>query len=84
MGESLDSILHRIPLSERVFEAAAQGIGPYAPILQMARALEDCDAAVVRQLCEDHAMVLEDVNRTVLRVLAAQTMVRTLSSSSSS
>ena len=50
----------------------------------MARALEDCDAAVVRQLCEDHAMVLEDVNRTVLRVLAAQTMVRTLSSSSSS
>ncbi|MBP6419485.1 MAG: HDOD domain-containing protein [Giesbergeria sp.] len=84
LGESLDSILHRIPLSERVFEAAAQGIGPYAPILQMARALEDCDAAVVRQLCEDHAMVLEDVNRTVLRVLAAQTMVRTLSSSSSS
>ena len=84
LGESLDSILHRIPLSERVFEAAAQGIGPYAPILQMARALEDCDAAVVRQLCEDHEMVLEDVNRTVLRVLAAQTMVRTLSSSSSS
>ena len=48
LGESLDSILHRIPLSERVFAAAAQGIGPYAPILQMARALEDCDAGVVR------------------------------------
>jgi c-di-GMP-related signal transduction protein len=78
LGESLDSILHRIPLSERVFEAAAQGIGPYAPILQMARALEDCDAGVVRQLCEDNEMVLEDINRTLLRVLAAQTMVRTI------
>ncbi|MBX9835412.1 MAG: histidine kinase, partial [Burkholderiaceae bacterium] len=84
LGESLDSILHRIPLSERVYEAAAQGIGPYAPILQMAYALEDCDTGAVRQLCEDNNMVLEDINRTVLRVLAAQTMVRTLSSSSSS
>lgn len=70
LGESLDTILHRIPLSERVYEAAAQQIGPYAPILQMARALEDCDASVVRQLCEEHEMVLEDVNRTLLRVLA--------------
>ena len=84
LGESLDAILHRIPLSERVYEAAAENTGPYAPILQMARALEDCDAGVVRQLCEDNEMVLEDINRTVLRVLAAQTMVRTLSSSSSS
>ena len=78
LGESLDSILHRIPLSERVYEAAAEHIGPYAPILQMAYALEECDAGVVRQLCEDNEMVLEDINRTLLRVLAAQTMVRTL------
>ena len=77
LGESLDTILHRIPLSERVYEAAAQHIGPYAPILQMARALEDCDASVVRQLCEEHEMVLEDVNRTLLRVLAAQTVAHT-------
>ena len=35
-------------------------------------------AGVVRQLCEDNEMVLEDINRTVLRVLAAQTMVRTI------
>ena len=42
----------------------------------MARALENCDASAVRQLCEDHDMVLEDVNRTLLRVLSAQTMPR--------
>ena len=76
LGESLDTILHRIPLSERVYEAAAEQAGPYAPILQMARALEDCNASAVRQLCEDHDMVLEDVNRTLLRVLSAQTMPR--------
>ena len=76
LGESLDAILHRIPLSERVYEAAAENTGPYAPILQMARALENCDASAVRQLCEDHDMVLEDVNRTLLRVLSAQTMPR--------
>ena len=78
LGESLDTILHRIPLSERVYEAAAENTGPYAPILQMARALENCDASAVRQLCEDHDMVLEDVNRTLLRMLSAQTMVPTL------
>ena len=78
LGESLDTILHRIPLSERVYEAAAENTGPYAPILQMARALENCDASAVRQLCEDHGMVLEDVNRTLLRMLSMQTMVRTI------
>lgn len=71
LGESLDAILHRIPLSERVYEAAAEHTGPYAPVLQMARALENCDASAVRQLCEDNDMVLEDVNRTLLRVLAS-------------
>jgi len=70
MGESLGTILRRIPLSERIYDADVLGTGPYAPGLQMARALESGDASVIRALCETHEMDLEEVNRALLRVLA--------------
>ncbi len=70
MGESLGTILRRIPLSERVYDADVLNTGPYAPGLQMARALESGDASAIRNLCEIHDMDLEEVNRGLLRVLA--------------
>ncbi len=70
MGESLGTILRRIPLSERIYDADVLGTGPYASGLQMARALESDDASVIRKLCETHEMDLEEVNRALLRVLA--------------
>lgn len=71
LDEPLGTVLHRIPLSERVYDAAVLHTGPYAPSLLMACALEAGDAGVVRQLCETHGLELEEVNRTLLRVLAA-------------
>lgn len=71
LDEPLGTILHRIPLSERIYDAAVLHTGPYASSLLMACALEQGDASVVRQLCEDHALELEEVNRTLLRVLAS-------------
>ena len=70
LDEPLGTILHRIPLSERIYDAAVLRSGPYASSLLMACALETGDASVVCQLCEDHELELEEVNRTLLRVLA--------------
>jgi hypothetical protein len=70
MREPLGTILHRIPLSERIYDATVLHTGPYAPSLQMACALENDDASVIRHLCEEHEMDLEEVNRALLRVLS--------------
>lgn len=70
LGEPLGTILRRLPLSERIYDATVLGTGPYASGLQMACALETDDASAIRQLCETHEMALEEVNRALLRVLA--------------
>lgn len=70
MGEPLGTILRRLPLSDRIYDATVLGTGPYASGLQMACALEADDASAIRALCETHEMDLEEVNRALLRVLA--------------
>ena len=67
LREPLGTILRRIPLSERIYDATVLHTGPYAPSLQMACALENDDASVIRRLCEEHEMDLEEVNRALLR-----------------
>ena len=76
MGEPIGNILHRIPLSERVYDAIVTRTGPYAPSLEMACALETSDASAIRQLCENHEMDQEEVNRALLRVLASLEVAR--------
>ncbi|MHA7599118.1 HDOD domain-containing protein [Alicycliphilus sp. T452] len=70
LHEPLGTILRRLPLSERVYNAAVLRTGPYAPSLELACALEGDDAGAIRQLCETHALELEYVNRSLLRVLS--------------
>ena len=70
LREPLSYILLRLPLSERIHDAAVLHTGPYAPSLQLACALESDDASAVRQLCEEHELRAEDVNRALLRALA--------------
>ena len=68
LDEPLETTLTRLPLSERIPEAAVQGQGPYAPSLQLSFALEkENGAATVREVCEEHEVSLEHVNRTLLR-----------------
>ena len=76
MREPLGTILHRIPLSERIFDAIVMHTGPYAASLEMACALETEDASAIRQLCETHEMDLEEVNRALLRVLSDLEVIR--------
>ncbi len=70
MQEPLGTILHRIPLSERIYDATVLHTGPYAASLQMACALETGDASAIHHLCETQEMDLEEVNRGLLRVLS--------------
>ena len=70
LGEPLGTILRRLPLSERIYDATVLHTGPYAAGLQMAAALETDDASAIRQLCETYELDLEEVNRALLRVLA--------------
>lgn len=76
LGEPLGSALHRVPLSERIYDATVLRTGPYAPALDMALALESGDCAAIRELCETYEMGLEEVNRALLRVLASLEVVR--------
>ena len=76
LHEPLGTILHRIPLSERIYDAVVARTGPYAPSLEMACALESDDASTILQLCETHELDREEVNRALLRVLASLEVVR--------
>jgi EAL and modified HD-GYP domain-containing signal transduction protein len=71
MREPLRGLLTRIHLPERVRAALLDNTGPYAPYLDIARALEQPDTLSTQLLCEEHGLGLEDVNRGLLRVLAA-------------
>lgn len=70
LHEPLGTILRRLPLSERIFNATVLRTGAYAPSLELACALEAEDAGRTVQLCEAHELEPEYVNRALLRVLS--------------
>ena len=76
LGEPLGNALHRVPLSERIYDAAVLRTGPYAPALDMALALESGDCTVIQELCETYEMDREEVNRALLRVLSSLEVAR--------
>lgn len=69
LHEPLGVALNRLPLSERIYAATVKRTGPYAPALQVARALEGSDTKAVRAACRAHGMSVEEVNRQLLRTL---------------
>lgn len=71
LDEPLRTSFARIPLSERILSATMSGTGPYAPSLQVAFALESADPTAVRTLRRSYEMGTEDINRALLRTLAA-------------
>jgi len=70
LGEPLRDALTRLPLSERVNSAILGASGPYAPFLELATAFEYPRMPAIPALCQQHELALDDVNRTLLRVLA--------------
>ena len=64
-----DDLLKTIPVPERVYQALAEGVGPYSPYLELARAVESETAPVINELAEQLLVGLAEVNRAVLATL---------------
>lgn len=71
MNEPLRASFARIPLADRIVAATASLSGPYAPALQLATALESPHPASLRALRIKHDVDAEEINRALLRTLAA-------------
>jgi hypothetical protein len=72
LGESLGAALHRLPLPGRIASAVLGQTGPYAPWLEVATALESGNTRMIHDVCKAHKMPQDEVNRALLRTLAAQ------------
>ena len=70
LGESLNSALSRIKISERISSAILGHAGPYMPFLDVATALESPNTHATRVLCDALSLDIETVNHALLRTLA--------------
>jgi hypothetical protein len=70
VGEPLGATIHRLPLPGRVASAIVGQSGPYAPLLEVASALESGCTRLIREVCKAHKIATEEVNRALLRTLA--------------
>jgi hypothetical protein len=61
----------RMPLADRTKAALLDGSGPYAPYLDIAKALESAHTRATHRLCDSHGIDIAEVNRALLRTLAA-------------
>ncbi|WP_291008569.1 HDOD domain-containing protein [Hydrogenophaga sp.] len=70
--QPLGTLINKLPLSERLFDALLRGTGPYHPLLDVARVQGDPDTLhQLPAVCERHEMNLEHANRSLLRMLAS-------------
>lgn len=70
LGESLNSALSRLKISERITAALLGHDGPYVPYLDVATALESSNTHATRVLCDALSLDIEVVNHDLLRTLA--------------
>ena len=70
LHEPLAQLIGNLPLSPRVSDALLSHIGPYYPLLDIARAQGDADHIDrLPGICEQHEVSLEHANRGLLRML---------------
>ena len=74
LGEPLGAAILHLPLPGRVASAILGQTGPYAPWLEVAAALESGSTRVIREVCKAHQMAPGEVNRALLRTLAASAL----------
>ncbi|WP_198971600.1 HDOD domain-containing protein [Xylophilus sp. ASV27] len=65
----LGSILTRLPLSDRLYDAIVLHSGPYAAALETTVALESSDTEAIARVCREHDMGRVHVNRALLRMV---------------
>lgn len=69
MDEPLPTLLRRIPVSDRIYDANITHTGPYAAALDIACSQSRDDTAGIRATCAKHNMPMDEANRALLRTL---------------
>jgi c-di-GMP phosphodiesterase len=64
-------LLKTIPVPERVFQALADGTGPYEPYFRLVKAIEGQQLDAIREASDDLLMSAQDINTAVLKALVA-------------
>ncbi|WP_298008629.1 HDOD domain-containing protein [uncultured Aquabacterium sp.] len=63
-------LLKTIPVPERVYQALAEGTGPYEPYFRLVRALEGNTLFDIREAADNMLMGAGDINTAVLKALS--------------
>jgi EAL and modified HD-GYP domain-containing signal transduction protein len=71
MGQSFEKLLDTVPVTERVRAALVDGSGPYHPYIELVRAVEASSVFDIRAAADTILIGVPEVNRAVLRALAA-------------
>ena len=69
--QPFSELLSTIPVPERVYEALAEGTGPYQPYIDVVRAVESESLFDFREASERLMMSVSEINRAQLRALTA-------------
>jgi EAL and modified HD-GYP domain-containing signal transduction protein len=75
LQQPFSELLGSIPVPERVFQALVDGAGPYAPYLDIVRAVENESLFEFREAAEKLMMSVAEINRAQLRALASASEV---------
>lgn len=71
MGQPFDELLKSVPVPEGVHQALVGSTGPYQPFLDVVRAVENESIFDIRESAERLLLGEGEINRAVLRALAA-------------
>jgi EAL and modified HD-GYP domain-containing signal transduction protein len=71
MGQPFDQLLKSIPVPQDVHDALVNGSGRYRPYLELVRAVEQESLFDIRNAAEAQLLSAAEINRALLRALAA-------------
>ena len=69
--QPLAELMRTLPVPPRVHQALVEGSGPYAPFLDLVRAIESASLSDFRSAADALMMSVAEINRAQLRALAA-------------
>jgi len=76
MAQSFTELLKAVPVPEGVRQALVDSDGPYQPFLEVVRAVENESIFDIRECAERLLLGEGEINRAVLRALAAATQIQ--------
>jgi EAL and modified HD-GYP domain-containing signal transduction protein len=76
LGQPFEALLQSVPVPEGVRQALVDGAGPYAPFLEVVRAVENESIFDIRECAERLLLGEGEINRAVLRALASATQIQ--------